>query len=142
MSAKEQQRNLKKEVGRQAAEAVAEVQRVASQLALEHRVLARQMQDFETTVATLKASRTADHRHYDDLLAPMMRRLDALDPLRAQHDELYMAQGAFEHYAIARVRRFESMTFWQRLRWNVTGRLPRLLPDTIAADGAYPGDGV
>lgn len=73
-NAREKRRNLQHQIGETAASAVAEAKATAGQLALQHRVLAQQMHDFERTVAAVKESRAADRK----LLADQAERLENL----------------------------------------------------------------
>lgn len=64
---KEQQRNLKHQIGETAADAVVGVRQIADRLSLEHKVLAAQMLDFERTIATVKESRARDLKRIEAL---------------------------------------------------------------------------
>lgn len=147
MSERVRQRNLRNQIGETAAAAVSESQANVQRLGLQHRMLAAQMLEFERTVATVKAGRAFDRgvidshtAHITELLAGAVAHNNELVDIRA---ELYRRALKAEHDE----RRIASMTWWQRLRWNITGRLPALaelgVPTVDAStETAYPGDGV
>lgn len=153
MSVKEQQRNLKREVGRQAADAIAAAQAEVQRLALAHRVLAAQMLEFERLVATVRVGRARDMDELRVLIG--QERTHWLELADQQRD--YVDRVVNERKLEARaendllenwIRRFESMTFLQRLRWLLAGQLTWTPPAAAATlvdvspATPYPGDGL
>lgn len=140
---REQQRNLKKEIGATAAAAVGEVREVVAQISLQHRVLAQQMLEFERTVATVKEGRALDRARFEafgEQLENFNARLDGQAARVTQLNRIWSDGLELERWRIAR---FENLTFWQRMWWNLTGGLPSGLDELQqASDLAYPGDGV
>lgn len=138
---REQQRNLKKEIGATAASAVADVRQLVDTISLEHQVLARQMLEFERTVATVKEARALDKKSAEAAAAVIAEQLENIDARLAQQtarltqlnriwcDGLQLEQ--------RRNDRFEQLTLWQRLWWMATGGLPSEL-DAGAAPALTP----
>lgn len=145
-TSKEQRRNLRKEIGEQAAAAVVELRELVQKVRLEHITLARQMLEFEGTVATIRQSRSTDQAR---LVAQGTRVDDALEQLEALRGRLKFetVNGDAAYHAIgergdfirpigtdvdalcadvARLRwwaeRRATLSRWQRFMSFVTGR--------------------
>jgi hypothetical protein len=134
--AKEQRRNLKNTIGETATAAVADVRQIVDHIALQHKVLAKQMLDFERTVAIVKEARATDAKQVFDKLeelranisAERTHRLELADQQRAYVDggdrDTRQAVDRIVRFAVERLQRFERMSLWARLRWAFTGYTP------------------
>src|SRR5712664_1834739 len=130
--AKEQRRNLKHQIGETAAAAVAETRELTARLAIEHKVLAAQMLDFERTVATVKEGRALDRKHAqglaEQLEACQARLTELSDYLRDEQHRFGMAFYTFGYAVNGNAATLQQLTnglTWrERLRWLVTGHLP------------------
>lgn len=80
-SSKEERRNLRKEMGTVAAAAVLELHGTVRTVTLEHRVLARQMATFETTVAAVRQGRAADQARVQNQGARIDELVEQLESL-------------------------------------------------------------
>lgn len=131
-SSKEERRNLRKEMGTVAAAAVVELRGDVQRVNLEHRTLARQMLEFEGTVATVRQGRASDQervRQQGARLDELGEQLEALlakfkelhetdERLNARRSELDDRVYAIERWALKHGRQ----TRWQRLRSLLAGK--------------------
>jgi hypothetical protein len=134
--AKEQRRNLKNTIGDTATAAVADVRQLVDHIALQHKVLARQMLEFEQMVAVVKEARAADARQLVVQLAELRadigtertHRLKLADEQRSYVDaadrDTRQAVDRIVRFAVERLQRFERMSLGARLRWAFTGYTP------------------
>ena len=123
--AKAERRNLRKAFGPEIEEALAELRAQVQGAVLQQRVLAKQMLEFETTVATVKQGRAFDQTRARELGARVDEGLEQLERLEAlagrrthqlQHVDDRVHE--LEQWALARM----ALTRWQRLQSFVTGR--------------------
>lgn len=141
--AKAARRNLRQQIGATAAGAVATAHESTKRLELAHQVLARQMLDFETTASRLVESRAVDRKAVEALREQVESAHARISDERTHRLKLAEDQRSYVDGADADIKRelrtdrqlatgslhnrivvFESLTFWQRLRWLAIGRLP------------------
>lgn len=119
-SAKEQRRNLRKEIGETAAAAVDRVEQLGRMLETQHRALALELAELKRAVP---AGQKAIEARIDALGA-WCQQLE-----ERQQDQLRALLTLVQLEAGARLT-FETMSLWRRLRWIATGGPAALPGDT------------
>lgn len=123
-TSKEERRNLRKEMGAVAAAAVVELQGVVRNVQLEHRVLARQMADFEVTVSTVRQGRATDQARLVNQGVRLDDLAEQIEAVSARVKSLGDSVGDSNEY-IGRLLSWadaqSKLTRWQRVWSFVTG---------------------
>lgn len=147
---KAQRRHLRQQVGSAAADVVTSMKDTVTRIELAHQILARQMLDFETTASRLVESRAVDRKALEAMREQVESAHAKIGAERSHVLRLAEEQRRYVDGADAGLRRhivergiqladriyvFESMTFWQRLRWLLLGDL-QLPPAQTAAPAA------
>lgn len=117
-TSKEERRNLRKEMGAVAAAAVVELHGTVRTVTLEHRVLARQMADFEATVATVRQGRAADQARVVNQGARIDELVEQLEALTARYERISRRIERIEWWAEERA----ALSRWARVKSFFTGR--------------------